>query len=155
MIENNVAVPAVHAILPPGAELLYAGAEQETLKKGRLSATPDGLVINAAKNALEQLGIRNNKTGQFVTEFKSFDPRANIKEAKAVHIGQVQVQMGLIHELTAYRPEYAVIIYFNASISLGHPLLCRRARPNRLRSCQAPLGQGLRDHGPQGTSARG
>lgn len=115
VIENNVAVPAMTAILPEGAKLLYAGTEQETLKKGRLSATPDGLVVNAPADCLFQLGIPKCN-GQFVTEFKSFDPRANIKEAKAVHIGQVQVQMGLIHELTEYRPEYAVIIYFNASI---------------------------------------
>ncbi len=116
VIENNVAVPAVEAILPKGAELLYAGTEQTTLKKGRLSATPDGLVVGAPLDALEQLGVRNCKTGQFVVEFKSFDPRASIKAAKPVHIGQTQVQMGLIHELTEYRPEYAVIVYFNASI---------------------------------------
>lgn len=116
VIENNVAVPAIEAILPKGAQLLYAGAEQTTLKKGRLSATPDGLVIDAPLDALAQLGILNCVTGEFVVEFKSFDPRASIKGAKPVHVGQTQVQMGLIHELTEYRPEYAVIIYFNASI---------------------------------------
>jgi hypothetical protein len=116
VIENNVAVPAVEAILPEHSKLIYAGSDQETLKIGRLSATPDGLVTEADFDALAQLGIDDIITDCFVTEFKSFDPRASIKEEKAVHAGQVQVQMGLIHELTDYRPEYAVIIYFNASI---------------------------------------
>lgn len=115
IIENNVAVPAVQAVLPEGAELLYAGSEQETLKKGRLSATPDGLVVGVARDALAQLGVDDILSDCFVTEYKSFDPRASIKAAKPVHVGQVQVQMGLIHELTEFRPEYAVIIYFNAS----------------------------------------
>lgn len=115
IIENNFAVPAVAAILPEGATFLYAGDEQETLKKGRLSATPDGLIIGLARDALAELGIDDIEIGQLVTEFKSFDPRANITEAKPIHVGQVQVQLGLIHELTEYRPEYGVIIYMNAS----------------------------------------
>lgn len=117
VIENEVAVPAVQAILPDTAQLLYAGGEQETIKKGRLSATPDGLVVDAPDDALAQLGIPSLLgTGQFVVEFKSFDPRASIKEAKPVHVGQTQVQMGLLHDLTNYTPKFAVIIYFNASI---------------------------------------
>lgn len=115
IIENHFAVPAITAILPDGASLIYAGEEQETLRKGRLSATPDGLVIDVDKDALEQLGILDIESDCFVTEFKSFDPRANIKEAKAIHAGQVQVQLGLIHELTEFRPEYGLVIYFNAS----------------------------------------
>ncbi|MEQ6333294.1 hypothetical protein [Sphingobium sp. MK2] len=117
VIENNVAVPAVMGILKgTDAKLIYAGSDQETLKKGRLSATPDGLVIDADDDALAQLGIPSLLgTGEFVVEFKSFDPRSNIKEAKQVHVGQTQVQMGLMHDLTDYRPKFAVIIYFNAS----------------------------------------
>ena len=117
VIENNVAVPAVLALIPDTAQLLYAGEEQETIKKGRLSATPDGLVIDVPDDALALLGVPSLKgTGQFVVEFKSFDPRANITEAKPVHVGQTQVQMGLLHELTNYTPKFAVIIYINASI---------------------------------------
>jgi hypothetical protein len=115
IIENHFAVPAVKSILPKGCEFLFAGDEQETLKKGRLSATPDGLVIDAPRDALAQLGVEDIESDCFVVEFKSFDPRANIKEAKPVHAGQTQVQMGLLHELTEYRPEYAIIIYMNAS----------------------------------------
>lgn len=116
IIENNFAVPAVQAILPAGAELILAGSDQDTLRVRRLSATPDGLAINLARNALAQLGIPDIESDCVVTEFKSFDPRAHIKEEKAIHRGQVQVQMGLIHELTDYRPVYAIIFYFNASI---------------------------------------
>ncbi len=115
LIENHFAVPAVSAILKNGEVLAMAGEDQDTFRVGRLSATPDGLVINAARTALAQLGIDDIESDCFVTEFKSHDPRANIKEEKAVHRGQVQVQMGLLHELTNHRPQYAVIFYFDAS----------------------------------------
>lgn len=115
IIENHFAVPALQAMLTNGERLLMAGDDQDTLRVGRLSATPDGMVADAAKTALAQLGIDDLLGTSFVTEFKSFDPRANIKEEKAVHRGQTQVQMGLLHELTEHRPMYAVIFYFNAS----------------------------------------
>lgn len=115
MIENHFAVPAVKSVLPEGAELLMAGDIQETFKKGRLSATPDGLIDGLDFDALAELGIEDIESDCIVTEFKSFDPRATVNQEKAIHAGQTQVQMGLIHELTEFRPEYAVIIYFNAS----------------------------------------
>lgn len=127
IIENFFAVPATKAIMPEGAELLYAGEEQETLRKGRLSATPDGLAVGLARDALTQLGIDDIESDCVVIEYKSFDPRASIKEEKAIHAGQTQVQMGLIHDLTEYRPEYAVIIYFNASwLSDIRPFVVKR-----------------------------
>lgn len=127
IIENFFAVPATKAIMTDGAELLYAGEEQETLRKGRLSATPDGLAIGLDPDALAQLGIDDIESDCVVIEYKSFDPRATIKEEKAIHAGQVQVQMGLIHDLTEYRPEYAVIIYFNASwLSDIRPFVVKR-----------------------------
>lgn len=115
IIENHFAVPATKAIMPKGADLLFAGDEQETLRKGRLSATPDGLAVGLERDALQQLGVDDILSDCVVIEYKSFDPRATIKEEKAIHAGQVQVQMGLLHDLTDHRPEYAVIIYFNAS----------------------------------------
>lgn len=115
MIENHFAVPALLAILECGEQLLMAGDDQTTLRMGRLSATPDGLVTNAAANALAQLGIDDIESDCFVAEFKSHDPRADIKEEKAVHRGQTQVQMGLLHKLTEWKPQYAVIFYFDAS----------------------------------------
>ena len=148
IIENYFAVPATKAVMPEGAELLFAGDEQETLKKGRLSATPDGLAIGLEFDALSQLGIDDIESDCVVIEYKSFDPRATIKEEKAIHAGQTQVQMGLIHELTEYRPEYAVIIYFNASwLSDIRPFVVKRdpkiyeaakARATQVFSCEDP-----------------
>ena len=127
LIENYFAVPATKAILPEGAQLLYAGDEQDTLKSGRLTATPDGLAIGLARDALKQLGIEDIQSDCVVIEYKSFDPRATINEEKAIHAGQTQVQMGLFHEKTDYRPEYAVIIYFNASwLSDIRPFVVKR-----------------------------
>ena len=127
IIENFFAVPATKAIMPEGAELLYAGDEQETLRKGRLSATPDGLAVDLDSDALAQLGIDDILSDCVVIEYKSFDPRANIKEAKEIHAGQTQVQMGLIHDLTEFRPEYAVVVYFNASwLSDIRPFVVKR-----------------------------
>lgn len=115
IIEENFFVPGVEALLKNGEKLVMAGKDQDTLREGRLSATPDGLVINAKRTALAQLGIPDIESNCFVTECKSHDPRADVKEEKAVHRGQVQVQMGLIREQTEYKPEYAVIFYFDAS----------------------------------------
>ena len=127
IIENFFAVPATKAIMPEGAELLYAGDEQETLRKGRLSATPDGLAVDLDSDALAQLGIDDILSDCVVIEYKSFDPRANIKEAKEIHAGETQVQMGLIHDLTEFRPEYAVVVYFNASwLSDIRPFVVKR-----------------------------
>lgn len=115
VMENFFSVPATIAALPEGAELIMAGEDQDTLRKGRLSATPDGLAINLEPDALSQLGIDDIESDCVVIEYKSFDPRASITQAKEIHEGQTQVQMGLMHELTEYRPEYAVVVYFNAS----------------------------------------
>jgi hypothetical protein len=115
LIENHFAVPALQAILTQGETLAMAGDDQTTLRVGRLSATPDGLVLDAARNALAQLNIDDIESDCFVAEFKSHDPRADVKQEKAVHRGQVQVQMGLLHETTEHKPMYAVIFYFNAS----------------------------------------
>lgn len=115
IIEDHFAVPATKAILKNGEVLEMAGSDQDTLRIGRLSATPDGLVTNAARTALAQLGIEDIESDCFVTEYKSHDPRADIKQEKAVHRGQTQVQMGLLHELTDHKPKYAVIFYFDAS----------------------------------------
>lgn len=127
IIENHFAVPATQAILTEGAELLYAGDDQDTLKSGRLTATPDGLIVGLARDALKQLGIDDIESDCVVIEYKSFDPRATINEEKAIHAGQTQVQMGLFHEKTEYRPEYAVIVYFNASwLSDIRPFVVKR-----------------------------
>ena len=119
LIENHFAEPATRWFienLHGDARLIWGGKHQRTLVNGRLSATPDGLVINADDDALQFYGIESlGGTGCFNFEVKSIDPRVNLKEEKTIHRGQVQVQMGLTREKTIYKPNYAVIIYIDAS----------------------------------------
>lgn len=117
LIENYYVVPALDFALPEGLDYLYAGAHQETFidTAAKISATPDGLVTNLPKNALIKYGITDIGTSEIVVEIKSVDPRVNLKEAKVIHRGQAIMQMGLIREQTNYKPNYAVILYFDAS----------------------------------------
>ena len=96
--------------------LLFAGKQQRTLKSGPLSATPDGLVINVDRSALAYLGVKDIGPSRCViVEAKTIDPRIAIDVAKSENMFQVQCQMGLIRELTKYKPDFAVICYSNAS----------------------------------------
>lgn len=118
LMENHLVVPAVEHGLPlqaPMASLLYAGGDQETIISGRASATPDGLIVDVPKHALSKYGIADIGSDCFNLEIKSIDPRVSLQEEKAIHRGQVQMQMGLIRETTNYRPNYAVILYVDAS----------------------------------------
>lgn len=133
--EDEVWAPALRAHRPAGSKLLFAGENQETLHKGLLSATPDGLFINLNRDCLfEQFGIADigpqsitidpdtgeitdiSPYGCLVAECKTIDPRVNLKgEEKAEHGFQVNVQCGLIRAGTKYRPNFGVITYTNAS----------------------------------------
>jgi hypothetical protein len=155
IIENYFAVPAVKAILPEGAQLLFAGDVQETLKKGRLSATPDGLAVGLARDALKELGIDDLLGDELVIEFKSFDPRANITSAKPIHVGQVQVQLGLLHELSNHRPEYGVIIYMNASFLTDIRVFVVKRDPEIYAAAVARSKQVFRNDDPKDLPAEG
>jgi hypothetical protein len=112
--ENEVWLPAMRARY--GASLLYAGKDQITLVSGLLSATPDGLLVRQPNTALKAFGIANiGRTGEVVVECKTIDPRARLDMAKNEHAYQVQIQLGLFHEVTRHRPEYALISYTDAS----------------------------------------
>ena len=115
LIENHFWEPAVRAQKPEGVQFLFAGKEQRTLVDGYLSATSDGLLVGVAADALAHLGIADLGSDTLVVECKSIDPRVSLKEAKAEHSGQTQVQMGLIRHCTPFRPEYALISYADAS----------------------------------------
>lgn len=121
IIENYQVVPAVRSGLERrGLDLIMEGEDQETIVDGVSSATLDGLIIDptGAKlpaDFLEYYGLSNIDEDSIVLEMKSFDPRINITEPKAIHEGQTQMQMGLIRETTEYKPNYALIVYVNAS----------------------------------------
>jgi hypothetical protein len=99
-----------------GDNLLYAGADQQTLTSEFLSATPDGLLINLPRDVLAALGIADiGADRSLLVECKTADPRTALAEAKPEHTFQAQCQLGLIRELTKHRPEYALISYSDAS----------------------------------------
>jgi hypothetical protein len=113
VIEEQLWAPAMRAKF--GDDLKMAWPEQQTLTSGALSATPDGVVVGRGNELLKYHGIVCNKKTDVVVECKSIDPRVNLVEEKAQHAYQVQVQMGLIRELTPYKPLHAIISYVDAS----------------------------------------
>lgn len=123
LIEEYHVEPAIRWYLESkfpegGARLTMGGKRQRTLidTVNQISATPDGLVIGADDDALAKYGIPSlGGSGCFNFEIKSIDPRVNLKEEKAVHRGQTIVQMGLTREKMMYKPNYAVIVYVDAS----------------------------------------
>lgn len=115
LIENHFVVPAITNFLPRGAALLFAGSDQDTLVQGKNSATPDGLIVGLKKDALAKYGIPDIDSDCVALEIKSIDPRVSLREEKAIHHGQAQVQMGILRETTQFKPNYAVILYVEAS----------------------------------------
>lgn len=123
IIEEHFAEPGMRWYLETHfsgtkTRLIYGGKKQRTLidEANHVSATPDGIVIDAPDDALEQYGIPSlGGTGCFMFEIKSVDPRVNLREEKSIHRGQTMVQMGLVRAKTRYKPNYAVILYVDAS----------------------------------------
>lgn len=121
IIEEHFAEPAVRWFLENyyyDARLIWGGNNQQTHKApdAPLTSTSDGLVVDADDDALALYGIPSlGGTGCFHFEIKSIDPRVNLKEEKAIHHGQTQVQMGNTRETTKYQPNYAIIVYIDAS----------------------------------------
>ncbi len=116
VIEDHWVVPAMEHYLPRiKAGFEYSGANQVTFVANKNSATPDGLITGLPKNALSKYGVDDIKSDCVGFEIKSIDPRGNVDEAKEIHIGQAQVQMGIMHAMQEYRPMYTVLLYVNAS----------------------------------------
>lgn len=122
MIENHHVVPAISGFMPSGLEVLYTGDNQVTLMMGKSSATPDGLITGLPKNCAltikaggHVVSIPDIRSDCVVLEIKSIDPRATLVEERAKHNGQTQMQLGLFHEKTKYRPMYSIVLYFDAS----------------------------------------
>jgi hypothetical protein len=107
--------------------LIMEGDDQETIRDGNNSATLDGLIVptdpalggKLPRDLLAYYGLGADIFGEdqdsVVLEMKSFDPRIDIQAAKAIHVGQTQMQMGLVRDLFDYKPNYAIVIYVNAS----------------------------------------
>jgi hypothetical protein len=122
LIENYHVAPAMQNFAPEGVEVLYTGDDQVTLVSGRSSATPDGLITGLPvgctlriKGGKQDLTIDNIISDCICLEIKSIDPRATLLEERAKHHGQTQVQLGLFHERTEYRPYYSIVLYIDAS----------------------------------------
>lgn len=129
--ENEIWAPALKLHKPGRSRLLYSGTNQETLKSGWLSATPDGLFVDLERDCLQNHptgaveDIESQRSpflsgesdfGCVVVECKTIDPRANLKgKPKPNHVFQVQAQMGLIRERTKFLPNYAILTYTDAS----------------------------------------
>lgn len=113
---EDFAVQAIRAVLPEGAELKYAGDEQETLVDEWLSATTDGVFVGLGSDCLAGLGVPDTGPGGIVWDCKSLDPRYTGQLPKPEHTAQVQAAMGIIRK--SYYPEcpsYAVLSYIDAS----------------------------------------
>jgi hypothetical protein len=115
IIEEHFVVPAVRDNMPGTAKLLMAGKAQKTLFHGRNSGTPDGLIVGLERDALAKYGIDDIGSDCIVLEIKSIDPRVNLREEKDIHHGQTQAQMGMIRQLTEYKPNYSIVLYIDAS----------------------------------------
>ena len=114
IFERHFWTPALRAKY--GARLLFAGDQQETFALGFLSATPDALLTACEDDELADLGVPSlGGDGSVVLECKTIDPRARLDGPRLAHSYQAQVQMGLLHALTHYRPEWAAISYVDAS----------------------------------------
>lgn len=116
ILENSYMVPYLYHIF--GKEnCLYMGDEQISLFDKLASATPDGMLINQPRDILSDYGVPDIGPSQsLVTEFKSFDPRANLYEVKPIHSGQAVMQMGMFRKGKQYpNPNYAMVFYVNAS----------------------------------------
>lgn len=113
IMEEQLWNPAMRARF--GKNLLFSGDKQKSLSKGKLSATPDGIVVNLRRDALRSLGVRDLGSSSMLVECKTVDPRVNLSQAKRENAFQVQVQLGLVRDLTPHKPEYALISYTDAS----------------------------------------
>ena len=100
--ENHFWEPALRQAY--GKLLLFAGSEQQTFASGFLSATPDGLIVGGGPDGEDCM-----------VECKTADPRTNLSEAKAENVYQTHVQMGLIRELTPWKPTHSILSYTDAS----------------------------------------
>jgi hypothetical protein len=113
IIEQAYWVPALRARF--GADLKFVGDRQRQFKRGFISATPDALLTNAARDILAPLGVPDIGNDCLLLECKSVDPRVKLDTPKLEHRYQAIVQLGVVRETTEYQPNFGVLTYINAS----------------------------------------
>jgi len=113
LMENHFWAPAMKAKY--GDKLLLSGPDQQSFVTGFLSATPDGMLIDLPRDFLKDNGVADIEGDCIMAESKTIDPRANLIEAKPINIFQTHVQMGIVRELTPYKPGYSLLSYTDAS----------------------------------------
>jgi len=121
LIENYFVVPAMQ-FLPPPLRAEFVGGDQYTHVLSRNSATPDGLITDVptdrpivVKYGEDEFLIPQTPTGCIGLEIKSIDPRAHLDEERTKHMYQSQIGMGIIREVTDWKPEYWIILYIDAA----------------------------------------
>lgn len=130
IIEDHWAVPVLkHAIEKVGGKLLWATQGEQTTfewKKKHASCTPDGMFTGVPRDWLAACGVKKCSP-ELVSEIKSIDPRiAPDKLPKAGHAEQAHFGVGMIRAATDYKPEYALLTYWNCSKLTDHwPLVIK------------------------------
>lgn len=122
IMEDHYSVPLLEHTLSeqaPDAKLIWASqADQQRFvsEAWKLSATPDGLIINAPRDFLKEYGVEDTLCEEIAVELKSYDPRTNTNNhPKSAHVEQINSQMGLINAAGEYAPKWGIIVYVDAS----------------------------------------
>jgi hypothetical protein len=113
IIEQVFWAPALRAHF--GKDLKFIGDRQRQFKRGFISATPDALLTNAARNILAPLGIPDIGSDCLLLECKSVDPRVKLDAPKPEHRYQIIVQLGVMRDTTEYQPAFGLLTYIDAS----------------------------------------
>jgi hypothetical protein len=116
VMENVFWAPGLKAAF--GERLLFAGEDQKTFVSGYLSATPDGMIAQLTMEERVLILRSADEEGvgtEVMVECKTYDPRTNLADPKTENVFQTHVQMGLVRELTQYKPTHSILSYTDAS----------------------------------------
>ena len=113
VLERAYWLPALRARF--GDKLKFTGSKQRRFKAGFVSATPDALLTDVPTDILASLGVPDIGSNCILLECKSIDPRVKFDKPKPEHRYQAIVQLGVMREVTEFKPRYAVISYVDAS----------------------------------------
>lgn len=126
LVENHFAVPHLRKVFGD-QRCLYMGEEQKTFRNGKLSATPDGVLVDLEEDAFAKYGIPKLPSPSVCLDIKTFGtqkmtPRINdeIAADKKVywpvgqHRGQVITQMGLVRsDNNNAKPDIGALLYIS------------------------------------------